>query len=348
MLEWVYGCVVSTAEKARDAAQRALGEVPCAEEAYACLQSALTQQKAWATLGRDVTAVVEDLEDARQELAAACTAHGVSLPAAFREQLEAATSSAADTSAAVPVVGTQQLPQASSSSSGQDHASAAPNPEAVTTGDGVNLPRRVVAALLERECAMAQARAVFAQHDQIVAERGLRRVNAQQGVVEAEVIRVRRMVNRLRVAGLAGMAGPGSSGHAVSAASAAASNQKLETLEARLTTYTAQLSHLTSMRNVLSAGVTRTAVEQGQISVWLTAMQVLLRKTVGTLAGSEDGEEGHAVVKELGPLGRGKAKPRLPPELDTPGPLQVGGAEERSRASHGCSHTRHIIMVLSA
>ena len=52
MLEWVFGCIVSTAEKARDAAQRCLNLDPPsgAERAWGCLRAALVQQKRWVDL----------------------------------------------------------------------------------------------------------------------------------------------------------------------------------------------------------------------------------------------------------------------------------------------------------
>ena len=54
MLEWVFGCIVSTAEKARDAAQRCLNLDPPSgpERAWACLRAALAQQRRWVDLQR--------------------------------------------------------------------------------------------------------------------------------------------------------------------------------------------------------------------------------------------------------------------------------------------------------
>jgi hypothetical protein len=48
VLEWVYGTIVSTAEKARDGAKRALGgNVPAPEEGHFALLRALEEQQAW-------------------------------------------------------------------------------------------------------------------------------------------------------------------------------------------------------------------------------------------------------------------------------------------------------------
>ncbi|GAX74273.1 hypothetical protein CEUSTIGMA_g1722.t1 [Chlamydomonas eustigma] len=73
VLEWVYGSIVSTAEKARDGAKRSLGSyMPSVGEAYAMLLRGLEDQFIWDTRGKQAKELMSEMLKSRieaQELA---------------------------------------------------------------------------------------------------------------------------------------------------------------------------------------------------------------------------------------------------------------------------------------
>ena len=72
VLEWVYGCIVSTAEKARDASQRCLSPAgPSLERAWSCLEDALKLQQGWQVLLSEARTLLEELHAAEAAAAAA-------------------------------------------------------------------------------------------------------------------------------------------------------------------------------------------------------------------------------------------------------------------------------------
>ena len=82
VLEWVYGCIVSTAEKARDAAQRCLSlEAPSTERAWGCLRGALRQQREWALLAARAQELAGEARAVEERVQAGCVRHGADLSA---------------------------------------------------------------------------------------------------------------------------------------------------------------------------------------------------------------------------------------------------------------------------
>lgn len=77
-------CIVSTAEKARDAAQRALSydDPPYAQQAYDTLLSGLRRQQVQSLVLQEINVCTAQLKQARQALAGVCEAHGIKLPGA--------------------------------------------------------------------------------------------------------------------------------------------------------------------------------------------------------------------------------------------------------------------------
>lgn len=69
VLEWVYGSIVSTAEKARDGAKRALGSwEPTIGQAHESLCTALKDQRDWETRSKKAKELLAGMLDARKEI----------------------------------------------------------------------------------------------------------------------------------------------------------------------------------------------------------------------------------------------------------------------------------------
>lgn len=68
VLEWVYGSIVSTAEKSRDGAKRQLGlRPPTAQQAYENLILALQDQATWEQRAKNAKALLNDILRSRKE-----------------------------------------------------------------------------------------------------------------------------------------------------------------------------------------------------------------------------------------------------------------------------------------
>lgn len=68
MLEWVYGSIVSTAEKSRDGAKRQLGlRPPTAQQAYDNLMRALEDQASWESRAKTAKALLNDMLRSRKD-----------------------------------------------------------------------------------------------------------------------------------------------------------------------------------------------------------------------------------------------------------------------------------------
>eukprot|EP00210_Caulerpa_lentillifera_P004712 g4496.t1 len=81
VLEWVYGSIVSTAEKARDGAKRPLGDwKPSVHQAYENLLHALTDQSEWTQRSKDARALLRELLSIRKHMSGLTSEHGVCLP----------------------------------------------------------------------------------------------------------------------------------------------------------------------------------------------------------------------------------------------------------------------------
>lgn len=88
VLEWVYGSIVSTAEKARDGAKRPLGEwTPSVQQAYQNLVEMLRDQAEWNTRYKNAKSLLKDLTAVRKRTTAFAKQHGIVIPgtAAARE-----------------------------------------------------------------------------------------------------------------------------------------------------------------------------------------------------------------------------------------------------------------------
>ncbi|KAK9806100.1 hypothetical protein WJX72_001362 [[Myrmecia] bisecta] len=78
VLEWVYGTIVSTAEKARDGAKRALGmRSPTAQQAHDQLMSALQDHQSWELRSKQAKELLKEMLGSRKEAAELATRYDI-------------------------------------------------------------------------------------------------------------------------------------------------------------------------------------------------------------------------------------------------------------------------------
>eukprot|EP00210_Caulerpa_lentillifera_P002504 g2401.t1 len=81
VLEWVYGSIVSTAEKARDGSKRALGDwTPTVHQAKSNLIDALKDQQEWDQRSKTARALLKDLLSMRKRMNALAKEYDVCIP----------------------------------------------------------------------------------------------------------------------------------------------------------------------------------------------------------------------------------------------------------------------------
>lgn len=81
VLEWVYGSIVSTAEKARDGAKRPLGEwQPSVDQAYQNLLEMLKDQSEWDSRSKSAKALLKEMLSAKKKITALMKQHNVYIP----------------------------------------------------------------------------------------------------------------------------------------------------------------------------------------------------------------------------------------------------------------------------
>jgi hypothetical protein len=78
VLEWIYGSIVSTAEKARDGAKRAVGrEQPSAGAAFETLRMSLHEQAQWEARAQKAKELMKEMVHSRREAAELARTHGI-------------------------------------------------------------------------------------------------------------------------------------------------------------------------------------------------------------------------------------------------------------------------------
>ena len=81
VLEWVYGSIVSTAEKARDGAKRPLGNWhPSVQQSYQNLLEMLKEQSEWDARYKSAKSLLKEMGILRKSIAALAKQHDVSIP----------------------------------------------------------------------------------------------------------------------------------------------------------------------------------------------------------------------------------------------------------------------------
>jgi hypothetical protein len=191
VLEWLYGSIVSTAEKARDGAKRPLAAAmaPTTQRAFEHLVRALEDQLQWESRARQARDLLAAMLRSRRE-AADLSAQGYDLrpvPAAVSAQQQTASAdgaaSAADGAAADGATSTTTPtppPPSSSTSATPDH---------------------VIVAMLRREALLTQAKLHALVYDHFQGDRALRAVRAQIRQAEPGLERLKRELDLVKQGG---------------------------------------------------------------------------------------------------------------------------------------------------
>ena len=170
MLEWVYGCIVSTAEKARDASQRSLSFSPLTvERAWEGLRGALEDQIGWVGLMRGLEALSAELQAADQWL----TEEKGRREAVLRDMVQ--TGQQHSESASLTLSGWESSPSDGVSQDGQPPS---------TSQTGWACDAFILASLDQRATTLA-AEAHLQRCCVAFAERSLQSVNSKLSVVSA-------------------------------------------------------------------------------------------------------------------------------------------------------------------
>ncbi|KAK9841198.1 hypothetical protein WJX74_001758 [Apatococcus lobatus] len=152
VLEWVYGTIVSTAEKARDGAKRSLGfRPPSAQQAYDQLSAALQDQLNWETRAKQAKELLNEMLESRREARQLAEHHD-----------------------------TRPVPMPVSTSL---------NPAAA---EAMELPDSVILEMLRREVLLTKAKLHALTHEHILGERKLRTLKSQLRQGEPEFDRLKR------------------------------------------------------------------------------------------------------------------------------------------------------------
>ena len=205
-LEWVYGTIVSTAEKGRDAAHRTIGNKPVsAEEAVEALVNALEEQAMWEQHARSSRELLSQMLTSRKE----------ALEMGKKYDLRTTTAAAAAAAAAVPsssggvaIAGSSGIskPAAASISNASEATTTATPPAAGEVSSPAaatelpSLPPHVILFHLKREALLTAAKLHGLKLEQVTAKRELRSYQAQLRAGEPRFERLRRELDEMKSA----------------------------------------------------------------------------------------------------------------------------------------------------
>ncbi|KAG1660965.1 hypothetical protein FOA52_005590 [Chlamydomonas sp. UWO 241] len=179
VLEWVYGLIVSTAEKARDGAKRCLGSyMPCAADAHAMLLRALEDCFIWDTRTRQAKEMMADMLKAQIEASALAKLHDTRAvvapapppPTASDAAVAAAVAAAAEGIAAAAAI-VEDLPA---------------------------LPNHVVVSMLRREVLLTKAKLHHLVFLHLQQDATVRTLKAQLRQGEPEFERLKRELDEVK------------------------------------------------------------------------------------------------------------------------------------------------------
>ncbi|KAL3153768.1 hypothetical protein ABBQ32_013356 [Trebouxia sp. C0010 RCD-2024] len=169
VLEWVYGTIVSTAEKARDGAKRALGmQPPTVDQAHEQLIGALQDMQSWEARAKTAKELLNDMLKSRREAAELATKFDIRPNPTGRTGLPHNALMAID---------------------GQEDSFAKESEE---------LPDSVIIALLKREHLLTRAKLNALYYEHITGERKLRSLKTQLRQGEPEFDRLKRELEEVK------------------------------------------------------------------------------------------------------------------------------------------------------
>ncbi|DBA96032.1 TPA: hypothetical protein ACH3X1_001533 [Trebouxia sp. C0004] len=168
VLEWVYGTIVSTAEKARDGAKRALGmQPPTVHQAHDQLLTALQDMLSWEARAKTAKELLNDMLKSRREAAELATQYDIR-----------------------PDAGRAGIPRhALMAMDGQEDSFA---------NESAELPDHAIIALLKREHLLTRAKLNALYFEHITGERRLRSLKTQLRQGEPEFDRLKRELEEVK------------------------------------------------------------------------------------------------------------------------------------------------------
>ncbi|KAL0025091.1 hypothetical protein WJX79_008079 [Trebouxia sp. C0005] len=168
VLEWVYGTIVSTAEKARDGAKRALGmQPPTVHQAHDQLLTALQDMLSWEARAKTAKELLNDMLKSRREAAELATQYDIR-----------------------PDAGRAGIPR---------HAlMAMDGQEDSFVNESAELPDHAIIALLKREHLLTRAKLNALYFEHITGERRLRSLKTQLRQGEPEFDRLKRELEEVK------------------------------------------------------------------------------------------------------------------------------------------------------
>jgi hypothetical protein len=270
VLEWVYGTIVSTAEKSRDSAHRPLGgRLPSAEGALQQLASALSDQVAWEGRARVARDMLARLLDSRREAAELAERY--------------------DTR---PVAPLPPPPPA-------EGAAPAPPPAPLE-----ELPDHVVLAMLRREVLLTSAKLHFLAMEQLQADRALRSHKAQLRRGEPEFERLKRELEELKSGAPRGLEGTYRTAAEMerhrSQLADAAIEEQIE-VQAAFRETGSRLQRVLDLRRETEVGMARREGEMKQLNGWRANVQGKVAQLEGVLAVAAPLEAAAAAAAADGP-----------------------------------------------
>lgn len=190
ILEWVYGTIVSTAEKGRDAAHRALGtKPPSSEDAVEALVHALEEQSMWELHARSSRDLLAQMLESRKEAAALSEKFDIRTkgPDGGLKPAEGGTATER-----------KQAAEAESGVVGDGLPNGLTGGDAASAGVLQELPNEAILFMLKREALLTSAKLHGLKLEQAASKRELRSLQAQLRAGEPQFERLKRELDELK------------------------------------------------------------------------------------------------------------------------------------------------------
>lgn len=191
ILEWVYGTIVSTAEKGRDAAHRSLGtKPPSAEDAVEALVHALEEQSMWDMHARSSRDLLAQMLESRKEAAALSEKFDIRTRGPHNELKPAEGGIERKQSAEAESGGAGVI--------GNGLSNGLAGGDATTAGTLPELPNEAILFMLKREALLTSAKLHGLKLEQAASKRELRSLQAQLRAGEPQFERLKRELDELK------------------------------------------------------------------------------------------------------------------------------------------------------
>lgn len=264
VLEWIYGTIVSTAEKARDGAHRVLGgKLSSVQQAMDFFTSALEEQVMWEKKADKAKEIMEEMQESREQLSQLAEEYDMRTGAAC-------LNSGGDID--------------DSSGGGESDKNRCDG--AAATGD---LPPEIIIFMLKREALLTDARIHFLVIEQFQAQRVLRSVKSQLLQGEPQFERLKKELEELKAAPTRSLDGTYRSSAELERARKQHSDASIEDqiqVQANFRETGLRLQKLVDKKKEIEVGLGRREQEIAQLSTWKGTVSKLAMTIEASLASS--------------------------------------------------------------